>query len=161
MLVNSLFTVLAASLATVAVAAPLEAQDFVSYAVADLAICPGTTGTLTVNDLTLTPNPVISGGEVTITATGIVGKEITEGTKAKLTVKSGILTLLNEEIDICASAAQSGIKCPIPLGPSSITFKRLVPAALPAGSYTLRVDAKHTDGTGLVCFTGPLKAVKA
>ncbi|KND03377.1 uncharacterized protein SPPG_02421 [Spizellomyces punctatus DAOM BR117] len=126
-----------------------------------LTVCPNTAGSLTVDSLSVTPQPLIAGKNVTITASGTVGEVITDGAKAVLTLSLGIIPVRREEINICESSAEAGLPCPIPVGPNKISFIRTVPDAVPAGTFQMRVDATNADGKRIVCFNGPLTVAKA
>ncbi|KAJ3188136.1 Phosphatidylglycerol/phosphatidylinositol transfer protein [Gaertneriomyces sp. JEL0708] len=156
--IKSVLAVLAAS---VAVASAAPAAGFNAFAINALDVCPGTTGSLAVDDVMINPNPIIIGQNVTISASGKVTKEITAGAKAKVTVKAGFLTLYSSEVDICEAALENGIVCPIPIGDNAVTISQPVPSIVPKGTYQVKVDAKHADGSALVCFQGPVSAVRA
>lgn len=98
---KSFIALLVGALLPAAFAAPTAIPDGV-------AICPDTTGTLTVHSLSVAPKPVTAGQDVTITASGIVNEAIEEGAKAVLTLTAGVVELVKSEIDLCQTAVEVG-----------------------------------------------------
>lgn len=97
-------------------------------------------------------NTVPSGETLTIKAKGDFKEKIEEGAKVHLHVKYGLITLINQEADLCDSLGNVDLKCPLEKGEMTLTKDVDLPAQIPPVRHTaptlrrmeLTTDREHT-----------------
>ncbi|KAI8917754.1 ML domain-containing protein [Powellomyces hirtus] len=143
--------------ASLAAAAPAPLADEVAF-----EACPNKpTGFLTLTGAEIVPLPVVAGQNVTISLQGTTDRDIVQGAKA--VVKVGLIPgfpLYTFDLDICEQAPKQGLACPIAPGAQSISATREVPA-VPAGTYSVTIDATNGDGEAITCVQGSLPVARA
>lgn len=70
-----------------------------------------------------------------------------------LTVKYGVLQLINREVQLCDYADQVDLKCPLEKGALKISKDVDLPAQIPPGKYTVLADVRTKDGDTITCFS--------
>ncbi|KYQ89104.1 hypothetical protein DLAC_10336 [Tieghemostelium lacteum] len=127
---------------------------FVLLALATPALCDiwtwcGTSADhLTINSVTITPDPPVKGQLLTVTASGTLNEQVTAG-NAHITVKYGFITLINENQNICSS--ENPIPCPIAAGQYSHTINVTIPSSAPSGKYTGNVVITDQNSQEITC----------
>ena len=132
------------------------ADAFLAAEVGNCANLPGT-ATFTASQVDLAPSPITIGGKVTVTSKGALKAPITEGATYKVVLKLGAVTIFTESHNLCENTA-----CPIAAGDDvTLTVSQGVPAAAPAGKFTMQTTVSAADGSIISCITGPVQLVKA
>jgi hypothetical protein len=72
-----------------------------------------------------------SGKTLSIKASGNFKEKIEEGAKVHLQVKYGLITLINQENDLCDALSNVDLKCPLEKGEMSLTKDVDLPAQIP------------------------------
>ncbi|KAF2763080.1 hypothetical protein EJ05DRAFT_459908, partial [Pseudovirgaria hyperparasitica] len=108
---------------------------------------------LEIDKVDLSPNPPKPGQTLSIKANGTVKEKIEAGAKVHLQVKYGLITLINQEADLCDNLEKVDKECPLEKG--ELTFSRDVdlPKQIPPGKYTVLADVFNEDKETITCLT--------
>ena len=71
------------------------------------------------------------GKSLSIKASGDVTEDIEEGAKIHITVKYGLITLINQDADFCETVQKADLQCPIKKGDLSVTKDVDIPREVP------------------------------
>jgi hypothetical protein len=93
-----------------------------------------------------------SGTELTITASGILSEDIEDGAKVQLSVKYGLITIINQSADLCETVKNVDLECPLKKGPLDLEKVVKLPAQIPPGHYTVSADVKTKNGDAVTCL---------
>jgi len=104
----------------------------------------------------LSPNPPKPGQPLSITASGTLKDDVEEESKMHLQVKYGLITLINQEADLCATVEKADLTCPIKKGDMEITKDVDIPREIPPGKYTVLADVYTKDGDKITCLTASI-----
>lgn len=74
---------------------------------------------------------MISGGTLSITATGDFKEQVDKGFKMHLQVKYGLITLINQEADGCETIGKADLECPLKKGEMKLTKDVDLPKEIP------------------------------
>lgn len=107
---------------------------------------------LDIEKVDLDPNPPLPGQTLTIKAKGDVKKKIEEGAKAHLTVKYGLITLINQDADLCDTIKNVDLECPLDKGDLSLTKDVDLPKQIPPGNYYVKADVFTKDSEKITCL---------
>ncbi|KAJ1559368.1 hypothetical protein HK405_010900 [Cladochytrium tenue] len=111
----------------------------------------------TLESLTYSPNPITAGSTLTITLSGALTVDVTDGAYVSITAVWLGITVLSENIDLCSS---EGVSCPIAASnDASLTVSFALPSAAPAVDVALTANAYNADGTLLTCVTDSSVAI--
>merc|ERR1711881_314971 len=66
---------------------------------------------LTIDKVDLDPNPPEAGKKLSIAASGTLHEDVEEGAKVHLQVKFGLITLINQEADLCDQVDKVELSC--------------------------------------------------
>ena len=80
-----------------------------------------------------------SGQTLDIKATGVLKKRVENGAKIHLQVKYGLITLINQETDLCNQVKNVDLECPLKKGPVELTKSVNLPGQIPPVRPTLYV----------------------
>lgn len=78
-----------------------------------------------------------SGQTLDIKATGVLKKTVENGAKIHLQVKYGLITLINQETDLCNQVKNVDLECPLEKGPLELTKSVNLPSQIPSVRLTL------------------------
>jgi len=112
---------------------------------------------LTIDNVDLDPNPPTAGTPLSITASGKLNQDIEEGAKVHLQVKYGLITLINQETDLCEQTKNVDLECPLKKGDLNLTKEVELPRAIPPGKYTVLADVYTKDGDKITCLTATVQ----
>ena len=107
---------------------------------------------LSIDKVDLDPNPPIPGCNLTIEAAGTFSEDVKAGAKVFLQVKYGLITLINQEADLCDQIGHVDLTCPLKKGPMSFTKSVDIPAQVPKGKYTVIADVYTSEGEKITCL---------
>jgi len=108
---------------------------------------------LQLTGVVVTPNPPVKGKDVNITITGTLKKDVTSGS-VQLTVKFGVITLINKAFDLCDEAGQTSTPCPIKANANYWnTLIESIPSSAPGGTYSGKIVGTDQDKNEIACAT--------
>jgi len=107
---------------------------------------------LKIEKVDLSPNPPLPGKTLSIVASGIFKEKIEEGAKVHITVKYGLITLINQESDLCDVLGNVDLKCPLEKGEMALKKDVDLPAHIPPGKYTVLADVYTKDAEKITCL---------
>lgn len=110
-----------------------------------------------------------SGTTLSIKAKGNLKQDVEEGAKVHLQVKYGLITLINQETDLCEQIKNVDLECPLKKGDMSFTKDVDLPKEIPPvrcaqsmvnlyisnifqGRYTVLADVFTKDGDKITCL---------
>jgi len=108
---------------------------------------------LTIDEVTLSPNPPQAGTTLVIEASGTVKDTITKGAYVHIEVKYGYIKLINMQSDLCEQLGNVDLQCPIEPGKLVITKSVDLPKQIPPGKYTVQADVYNADDEHITCLT--------
>ncbi|KAL9624447.1 MAG: hypothetical protein Q9160_001410 [Pyrenula sp. 1 TL-2023] len=100
----------------------------------------------------LDPNPPKTGQKLTISASGVLSKEIKEDSKVQLQVKYGLITLIKQNADLCDQIGNVDLECPLPKGVMTLTKEVDIPKEVPKGKYTVSANVLDENGDVVTCL---------
>lgn len=98
-----------------------------------------------------------SGKNLTITATGTLSQNVTEGAQVHLQVKYGLITIIKTTADLCDTVKDIDLKCPIEEGKTTLTKKVALPKVIPPGKYSVIADVVTKDDDKVTCLTATVE----
>ncbi|KAK7064148.1 Phosphatidylglycerol/phosphatidylinositol transfer protein [Favolaschia claudopus] len=103
--------------------------------------CGLPTNPIQLDSIEISPDPPLPGKDLTVTAKGIVTEVIEEGATADVTVKLGLVKLLQKKFDVCEEArkANASISCPVQPGPYEVVQTVALPKEIPKAKFTVIV----------------------
>lgn len=110
---------------------------------------------LEIENVDLDPNPPSPGSTLTIKAKGNF-KEKVEGGKMHLQVKYGLITLINQQADLCDTIGKADLECPLKKGEMTLTKDVDLPREIPPGTYTVLADVYDNDSKKITCLTAKI-----
>jgi len=116
---------------------------------------------LIIEHVDLSPNPPSPGSILKIHATGRLLKDVVPGAYVQVTVKYGLIKLVDTEIDLCENVGEIGEECPIKNGALDLSKEVELPKVIPPGKYTVRAQAFTEDDEQLTCLTTTIVFTKA
>ncbi|KAG4443194.1 hypothetical protein IFR05_001336 [Cadophora sp. M221] len=108
-----------------------------------------------ITSLNISPNPA-PGKEVTISASFEVTADIEDGAYLDVTVKLGLIKLLQKTFDVCEELGNGAgkdlnIKCPIKKGSYSISNTVKLPKEIPPAKFSIAARAYTVEDEGMLC----------
>ena len=94
-----------------------------------------------------------SGKDLVISAKGTVKKAIEAGAMVHVTVKYGLITIINQNIDLCEQVTNVDLACPIEEGDMVLSKNVSLPSQIPPGKYNVFADVTSKDGDKITCLT--------
>ncbi|KAI9487665.1 MAG: ML domain-containing protein [Benjaminiella poitrasii] len=109
---------------------------------------------LTIDYVSLTPDPPVKGKELEIDFKGYLSETVPNGTYVEIVVKYGVVRLFQKKFDFCDKIQEIDEKCPIPKG--DLTFTKVVslPKEIPPGKYTVRAEIFTPKKKRVTCLIG-------
>ncbi|KAL8944373.1 MAG: hypothetical protein Q9211_000607 [Gyalolechia sp. 1 TL-2023] len=106
---------------------------------------------LTIENVDLDPNPPQKGKNLQIKAKGNFTEKIEQDAYINLSVKYGLITLVNTKADLCEQMKQVNETCPLS-GAKDITKDVTLPKEIPPGKYTVLADVYTQDDDKITCL---------
>ncbi|TLD26780.1 hypothetical protein PspLS_04794 [Pyricularia sp. CBS 133598] len=146
----------------------LQGRDQVSVALDDdhkipgespLKLCDGDhkDDILKITKVDLSPNPPKAGESLVIKASGDVTQKIEDGAYINLSVKYGLIRLINTKADLCEQIKNVDLDCPIDEGKLDIVKSVDLPNEIPPGKYTVFADVYTKDNKKISCLTAEVR----
>ncbi|KAI6162257.1 ML domain-containing protein [Pisolithus thermaeus] len=116
--------------------------------------CGLPTDVVQIKSISVFPDPPKPGKNLTLTAVGTVKQVVEVGAFADVTVKLGLIKLLNKKFDICheASAANASIQCPVDAGDYTVVQTVALPNEIPRAKFSISVRGYTVDEEDLLCL---------
>lgn len=117
---------------------------------------------LDIQSLIMEPQPPKIGGNLVISATGLILDTIEEGAYIEVTVKLGLIQILKKNFDLCDLLYENkddlGLECPVAPGVYKLMKEVEIPPEAPAGKYIVLVRAFNgkDDDNKIGCVTGEI-----
>ncbi|KAF2475885.1 uncharacterized protein BDR25DRAFT_253502 [Lindgomyces ingoldianus] len=111
---------------------------------------------LKIEKVDLDPNPPEAGKTLTIKASGDFKEAVEQGAKVHLQVKYGLITLINQESDLCDVIDNVDLACPLDKGEMTLTKDVSLPKEIPPGKYTVLADVYTKDEDKITCLTASI-----
>ncbi|KAJ7189448.1 ML domain-containing protein [Mycena pura] len=119
----------------------------------DYSDCGSYEYAIVLKTLSVSPDPPVRGQDLTITATGTARRKIEEGAYADVTVKLGLIKLIQKQFDVCEEArnANASVQCPIEEGEYEVTQTVTLPREIPPAKFTVNVRGYTVDDDDMLC----------
>ncbi|KAF2188656.1 hypothetical protein K469DRAFT_684662 [Zopfia rhizophila CBS 207.26] len=111
---------------------------------------------LMIEKVDLSPNPPEPGKTLAIKAKGDFKETIEQDAKVHIQVKYGLITLINQEADLCDTIENVDLSCPLDKGEMTLTKDVDLPKEIPPGTYTVLADVFTKDGDKITCLTAKI-----
>lgn len=89
--------------------------------------------------------PKHSGKNLTVKAAGTFSQDVEEGATVHLQVKWNLVTLINQEADLCEQIKNVDLECPLKKGATNITKLIELPKQIPPVCFTSDVIPNNID----------------
>ncbi|PSR70729.1 hypothetical protein PHLCEN_2v13395 [Hermanssonia centrifuga] len=98
--------------------------------------CGSVSDPLEIKHIEVSPDPPQRGQDLTVKVIGNVKEVIDDGAYADVTVKIGLIKILQKEFDLCEEAenAKVNVTCPVDKGTKEVTHTVTLPKEIPLGS---------------------------
>ncbi|KAH8554685.1 ML domain-containing protein [Umbelopsis sp. PMI_123] len=116
--------------------------------------CGNDNDILSIDYINLTPDPPVKGETLDIEFKGWLSEEVVNGSYIDLTVKFGVVKLLQKRLDLCDQAKEIDTQCPIPAGEFTFTKSVDLPKEIPGGKYTVNAKINLPDEREITCLNG-------
>ncbi|KAG0006333.1 Phosphatidylglycerol/phosphatidylinositol transfer protein [Entomortierella chlamydospora] len=124
---------------------------------ADFTSCGSPNDTLTLSNVSYTPNPPKVGQQVCITLNGTLSAPVTQGSNLTVTATYMGFNVYSGTSDLCADLANSTTPCPIGTNVTSVTECVNVPSVIPTNAtFNLQANATSASGAQIFCISGNL-----
>ncbi|KAG5654096.1 Phosphatidylglycerol/phosphatidylinositol transfer protein [Sphagnurus paluster] len=138
----NLFALLALSSAAISIANPVAQQVAMQSGDAPHTTdkwsyinCGLDTDSIQIKSIEVSPDPPQPGKDLTVKVTGTAIQTIEEGAYADVTVKLGLIKLINKRFDVCEEArnANASVQCPVEKGEYVVEHTVALPREIPRG----------------------------
>ncbi|EIW73685.1 hypothetical protein TREMEDRAFT_37462 [Tremella mesenterica DSM 1558] len=116
--------------------------------------CGLATDAVQLKSISVSPDPPVPGKNLTVTVEADVIQEIVEGAYADVTVKLGLIKLLQKEFDVCEEArnANATVQCPVHPGPYNVAQTVELPKEIPKAKFSVAVRGYTADDEDMLCL---------
>ncbi|KAI8981291.1 ML domain-containing protein [Trametes punicea] len=107
-----------------------------------------------INSIEVSPDPPKRGEDLTITVEGVADEDVQNGAYADVTVKVGVIKILQKEFDVCEEAlkANASIQCPVKKGPHKVVQTVTLPKEIPPAQFKVNIRGYTEDDEDMVCL---------
>ncbi|GAX80841.1 hypothetical protein CEUSTIGMA_g8276.t1 [Chlamydomonas eustigma] len=109
--------------------------------------CDDTARKVSPTEVSLTPDPPVIGGSAQFDIIANSEEDIIKSGTVDITISFAGVDIFSKSDDLCDKAA-----CPILKGPTKVTLVELLPPIAPPGDYGLKLVAKGSDSSELLCL---------
>ncbi|KAH9898027.1 ML domain-containing protein [Cubamyces lactineus] len=155
-----LLVLLAAALGGVA-ASPVDEQQLLGNPSSltpgkewDWTDCGTDSHIVRINSIQVSPDPPQRGQDLTITVEGVASEDVEDGAYADVTVKVGVIKILQKEFDVCEEAekANATIQCPVTKGSHKVVQSVTLPKEIPPAQFKVNVRGFTAEDDDMVCL---------
>ncbi|KAJ7783889.1 ML domain-containing protein [Mycena maculata] len=109
---------------------------------------------LQIDSIALFPDPPLPGQDLTVTVKALVTESIEEGASAAVTVKLGLIKLLQKTFDVCEEArnANATVSCPVEPGPYEVVQTVALPNEIPKAKFVILVRGFTVAEEDMMCL---------
>ncbi|KAA1468191.1 hypothetical protein DENSPDRAFT_793937 [Dentipellis sp. KUC8613] len=106
-----------------------------------------------IDSIQVSPDPPKPGKNLTVTVTASASERVEEGAYADVTVKLGLIKLLQKSFDLCEEArkANATIQCPIEEGKYTVVQTVELPKEIPQAKFRVSAVGYTVDDDNLFC----------
>ncbi|KAG6334292.1 hypothetical protein ID866_4789 [Astraeus odoratus] len=129
--------------------APVHTMEGWSYVDCGLAADP-----IQLESISVIPDPPRPGQDLTVVVKGHVTDTIKDGAYADVTVKLGLIKLLQKQFDLCEEArtANASVQCPVEPGAYIVNHTVTLPKEIPQAKFVINVRGYTVDEEDLLCL---------
>jgi len=115
--------------------------------------CGLPTDVIQIESLTISPDPPKPGEDLTVKVSAYVTKTIEDGAYADVTVKLGLIKLLQKRFDVCDEAQKNNaeIQCPVEAGQHHVEQTVALPKEIPPAQFVVMVRGYTVDDEDMLC----------
>ncbi|KAF8271402.1 ML domain-containing protein [Lactarius quietus] len=127
---------------------PIHATEGWSY-----EDCGLNTDAIQIDSITVSPDPPKPGQDLTVTVKAHAQERVQEGAYADVSVKLGLIKLLQKQFDLCEEArnANTSVQCPVEKGAYEVVHTVTLPKEVPRAKFTINVRGYTVDDDDLFC----------
>ncbi|KAK6908146.1 phosphatidylglycerol/phosphatidylinositol transfer protein [Kwoniella mangroviensis CBS 8507] len=116
--------------------------------------CGLATDAVQLKSIHVTPDPPVPGKNLTVEVEADVIEPIKEGAYADVTVKLGLIKLLQKQFDVCEEArnANATVQCPVSPGPYKVKQTVELPKEIPKAKFSVQVRGYTDTDEDMVCL---------
>ncbi|WVW84722.1 phosphatidylglycerol/phosphatidylinositol transfer protein [Kwoniella bestiolae CBS 10118] len=116
--------------------------------------CGLATDAVQLKSIHVTPDPPVPGKNLTVEVEADVIEPIKEGAYADVTVKLGLIKLLQKQFDVCEEArnANATVQCPVAPGPYKVKQTVELPKEIPKAKFSVQVRGYTDEDDDMVCL---------
>ncbi|KAI7873022.1 ML domain-containing protein [Spinellus fusiger] len=120
-----------------------------------LTTCPGTTPSITIDTLDLSPNPPKPNTDLLIKIAGDFKDGLKQGTQLVTSYSKKGRVLLSQTSDFCDIIdKEDPSQCPLAAGNHSLVAILSMPRFIPKGTYDVKLNLLDSSGVELTCLEG-------
>jgi len=99
-----------------------------------------------------------SGSTLSVSASGILHKDVEAGAQIHLQVKYGLITIIRQTADLCDTVGKVDLECPLHKDKETKLAKDVdLPKEIPPGKYTVVADVVSKAGDTITCLTATVE----
>ncbi|WVQ83007.1 phosphatidylglycerol/phosphatidylinositol transfer protein [Cryptococcus sp. DSM 104549] len=116
--------------------------------------CGLATDAIQLKSIKVSPDPPVLGKNLTVQVEADVLETIKEGAYADVTVKLGLIKLLQKQFDVCEEArnANATVQCPVEPGPYSVSQTVELPQEIPKAKFSVQVRGYTDEDEDMLCL---------
>ncbi|WWD18444.1 phosphatidylglycerol/phosphatidylinositol transfer protein [Kwoniella shandongensis] len=116
--------------------------------------CGLATDAVQIKSIKVSPDPPVPGKNLTVYVNADVLDVIEEGAYADVTVKLGLIKLLQKQFDVCEEARNNNatVQCPVQPGPYSVAQTVELPKEIPKAKFAVQVRGYTADEDDMLCL---------
>ncbi|KAI0080100.1 MD-2-related lipid-recognition [Panus rudis PR-1116 ss-1] len=116
--------------------------------------CGSPSDPIRIKSIDISPDPPKPGEDLTVKVKGVANQRVEEGAYADVTVKVGVIKILQKEFDLCEEArnAETSVQCPVEEGEYTVTHTVTLPKEIPPAPFKVDVNGYTVDDEDLVCL---------
>ncbi|WVR06303.1 phosphatidylglycerol/phosphatidylinositol transfer protein [Kwoniella sp. DSM 27419] len=116
--------------------------------------CGLATDAVQIKSISVSPDPPVPGKNLTVEVEADVIQTIDDGAYADVTVKLGLIKLLQKQFDVCEEArnANATVQCPVNPGPYKVKQTVELPKEIPKAKFSVQVRGYTAEEEDMVCL---------
>jgi len=115
--------------------------------------CGLPTDPIQIDSISVSPDPPQPGQDLTVTVKAHAQEQVEEGAYADVSVKLGLIKLLQKQFDLCEEArnANTSVQCPVERGNYEVVHTVALPKEIPKAKFNIDVRGFTVDEDDLFC----------